>query len=134
MVDYEKQEKFAALGEALKKRLEENYTCEFDFYQAYNANRFEIHSKRPSDPFYNLTFTTDERLGVTVGDGVYESPFTAVVNLSHCTIVSRDPENYGWHFDEEAVWSAVQRLIDLGTAMYKESKQAKLAGRSAASG
>lgn len=134
MVDYDKQKKFAALGEALKKRLEENYNCEFDFYQAYNANKFEIYSKRPADPFYELTFTTDERLVISVGDGIYVPPFAAVVSLSHCAIDNDDQDDYGWHFDEEAVCSAMQRLIDLGTAMYKESKQAKLAGQSAASG
>ena len=127
MVYYKKQEKFAALGEALKERLEKNYNCEFDFYQAYNANKFEIYSKRPADPFYDLTFTTDERLGISVGDGIYVPPFTAVVNLSHCAINNAGPDDYGRHFDEEAIWSAVQRLMDLGTAMYKESKQA-LAG------
>lgn len=134
MVDYEKQKKFAALGEALKKRLDEQYDQEFNFFQGYNANRFEIHIKRPADPYYDLTFTTDERLAISVGDGIYVSPFTAVVNLSHCAIDNEDPDDYGWHFDEEAIWSALQRLMDLGTAMYKESKKAELAKRTEGSG
>ncbi|MGH2509916.1 MAG: hypothetical protein ACRDHZ_21255 [Ktedonobacteraceae bacterium] len=125
MVDYEKQKKFAALGESLKQRLEERYCQEFLFYQGHNANRFDLHSKRPADPYFDIAFSSEERLEMAVGDGTYESPFRALVNLSHCTIVNRDDENYGWYFDVDAIWSAVERLCDLGRQIYEDAREGK---------
>lgn len=125
MVDYEKQRKFEALGEELKKRLESRYKHEFQFYQHSNANAFEVYSKRPADPYFELTFTNDEKLAVAVSDSTHVPPFVAAVSLSHCVIFRREPD-YGWRFDTEAIWSVVERLFDLGVPLYTDNQQERV--------
>jgi len=121
MVDYEKQQKFAELADKLKELLQQRYEHEFTWWQGPNANRFDLHSKRPATPYYEVTFSSEERLGVSVSDGAYEPPFTAVVNLSHCVTVNR--ESCTWEFDTMAIWQAVKRLCDLGRDIYLEHEK-----------
>jgi hypothetical protein len=111
LVDYHKQQKFTELAESLKGSLQAKYGCEFDFFQKYIANRFNVYSRQPANPYYEVTFTNEERLEVAVGDGRV-APFKVDADLS-------DGRTGGLrNFDTAAIWSTLDRLLDIATPIY----------------
>ncbi len=122
MVDWDKQKKFQALAEHLKAALADHYGQELESYQGYNANRFDIHTKRPALPHIELQFSNEEHLGVSVGDGVYVPPFTSIANCSHCTV--RQPD-LGWDFDRAGISDIACKLIDIGIWIFEQHKAQK---------
>lgn len=118
-LDHQKQNQYALLAEELSKRLGTRYEHQFTWFQGKNAYRIVLQSE-PSNPFYEVAFSNEEALFVSVSVPGRVNIFTAHVQLSHC--VSKSD---GWSFDIDAIELAAVQLIDLGRRFWAEQKLAR---------
>lgn len=114
MVDYKKQKKYSDLGDYLKAKLEETYEHEMSMYQAYNANKFELRSKRPADPYIEVVFLNEEKLIVAVSDGIHEQDFFSVSNMNYVSKLNRVGDDFETEFELDLIWERVKELCYLG--------------------